>query len=63
MSHTLEFKVTVVLERTQGKFAGRDEMADELTAVLNDSNPQSINNIGADGESDYEVTEWTVEPV
>ena len=60
MAHTFEFKITVTLERTTGKFASRDEMAEALIAEL-DNDPGGIYGIGADGASEYDVTEFTVE--
>lgn len=55
------FVVEVELERLEGKFAGRDEMAEELQQALDDANPSQVDGIGADGLSSYEVVDWTVE--
>ncbi len=61
MAHTFTFTVTVTLERTQGKFASRDEMAESLLSELEGADPGGVYGIGADGASDYEVTDFTVE--
>lgn len=61
MAHTFEFKVRVVVERTEGKFASRDEIADALRDELEANQPYGVDGIGADGSSSYEVTEYEVE--
>lgn len=53
--------VEVEVERTEGKFAGRDEIADALVEAIEDANPSSVDGIGADGISSYEVVDWQVE--
>jgi hypothetical protein len=42
----------VELERESGKFAGKDEVADELISLIDG---ESISNVGADGDSVYNV--------
>lgn len=54
--------VDVELERTSGKFASRDELAEALIAEL-DVDPGSIYGVGADGESEYDVTGWEVSDI
>lgn len=61
MASFFKFLVTVEVERTQGKFASRDEIYGELETALLDANPSEIYGIGNDGNSDYEVTMWEVE--
>lgn len=61
MSHTLTFKVTVQLDRTEGKFASREELADELVAQIEASEPYGVSGVGADGMSEYEVSDYQVE--
>lgn len=63
MAHTFEFKITVTLERDQGKFASREEMSEALIAELEGADPGGVYGIGADGSSDYSVTDFTVEEV
>lgn len=61
MAHTFEFKITVTLERSTGKFAARDEMAEAIISELEGADPGGVYGIGADGASDYEVTDFQVE--
>ena len=61
MAHHFTFTVTVELERTEGKFAGRDEMAEAIIDALEGADPGSVDGIGADGMSSYDVTDWAVE--
>lgn len=61
MAHTFEFKITITLERDQGKFAARDEMSQALMDELEGADPGGVYGIGADGASDYSVTDFTVE--
>lgn len=57
MSHQFTFLVHVQLDRTQGKFASREDMAAEIQQELETADPGSIY-AGEDGE--YEVTNWEV---
>ena len=52
---------TVELEREQGKFATRDEMAEAIIEWLENADEGSIYGIGADGDSTYNTTMWEVE--
>ena len=61
MPHRFKFTVEVEVERESGKFASRDEMTEELISCLEGANEGSISGIGADGDSEYTVTSWTVE--
>lgn len=61
MAHHFIFKVKVTVERQEGKFASRDEMSEPITEWLENANEGSIDGIGADGDSTYEVTDWEVE--
>jgi hypothetical protein len=60
MAHTFTFTVEVTLERTEGKFAARDELAEQLVEALDYANPSSVDGVGADGTSTYEVVDWVV---
>lgn len=61
MAHTFTFKVTVTVERQQGKFASRDDIVDILTSeIQSGAEGASISGIGADGDSEYEVTDVDV---
>lgn len=61
MTHTLRFTVTVELERESGKFASRDEMAEQIRDELEGVDPGELSGLGADGESVYRVESWEVE--
>jgi hypothetical protein len=61
MAHRLTFTVSVELERTEGKFASRDEMAEQIIDALESADPGSVDGIGADGMSSYETVAWEVE--
>lgn len=51
------YTVSVEVERTQGKFASRDEIGDQIQEALEQADPQQF-----DGENGgmYETTEWEV---
>jgi len=53
--------VTVEVERQEGKFASREEMAEAIVEWLESADEGSIEGIGADGESSYATTSWQVE--
>lgn len=52
MSHRFSFTVDVDVDRTEGKFASRDEIEGELRQWLEDANQGSVDGIGA--------TDWSV---
>lgn len=54
------FTVEVEVERVEGKFASREEVAEQLEEALADADPSSIDGIGSDGTSSYEVQVWDV---
>lgn len=54
------FTVEVEVERVQGKFASRDEIAEQLREAVKGADPGSVDGVGADGDSEYEVTSWEV---
>ena len=58
-----EFKVRVVVERESGKFAGRDEIQAELQDALESADPGSVDGVGADGDTVYNVIEFEVSEV
>lgn len=55
-----EFTVAVEVERVEGKFAPKDEIADQLREAIDMANPSTVDGVGADGTSSYEVVEWEV---
>ena len=56
----LTFTVEVEVERVQGKFASRDEISEQLLEAVEGADPGSVDGVGADGDSEYEVTSWEV---
>lgn len=58
-----EFKVTVSVTRESGKFATRDEVAEQIIEAISDADPGSIDGIGADGETTYSVESFEVEEI
>jgi hypothetical protein len=54
------FTVEVEVERVQGKFASRDEILEQLQEVVEGADPGSVDGVGADGDSEYEVVNWEV---
>jgi len=55
---TFTFTITVEVERTQGKFATREELAEQIIAELEGANPGTLE--GENG-GEYEVSDFTVE--
>lgn len=52
------FTVTVEVSRTEGKFASRDELSDQLVEAIEAADPQSLE---GDNGGQYETVSWTVE--
>lgn len=52
-----EYTVTVEVQRTEGKFASRDELDEQIREALASADPGQV-----DGENGgvYEVVEWEV---
>ena len=61
MTMEFTFTVTVSVTRESGKFASRDEIADQIIEAIEEANPEEISGIGSDGESTYTVDEWMAE--
>lgn len=56
MAMRFSFTVDVEVERIQGKFATRDEIADAIRSALEDAEHNiDVTSIGPDGDSEYEV--------
>lgn len=53
------FTVEVEVERTTGKFASRDEIAEQILEWIEGCNEGEISGVGADCESEYEIAEWS----
>jgi hypothetical protein len=61
MAHTFKVEIEVVVERVEGKFASRDEIAEAIQdAIGNPAEGDSLSGIGADGTSEYEIVSSTV---
>lgn len=54
------FTVEVEVERVEGKFAPKDEIADQLRDAIEGANPGTVDGVGADGSTTYEVTDFSV---
>jgi hypothetical protein len=61
MAHVFKFIVTVETERVSGKFASRDDQSERLVEEIEGMNPGSLDGLGADGESYYDINDWQVE--
>lgn len=60
MAHRFTYTVTVEVERTEGKFASRDELSEQIMDELEGCDPGTVE---GDNGGQYDVTEWTVEDV
>jgi hypothetical protein len=61
MAHTFKVELEIVVERIEGKFASRDEIADAINeALASAAEGESLSGIGADGTSEYEIVSSTV---
>ena len=61
MAHTFKVELEIVVERIEGKFASRDEIADAINeALASVAEGDSLSGIGADGTSEYEIVGSTV---
>jgi len=54
------FTVEVEVERTQGKFASRDEISAAVVEMLDGADEGTVDGVGADGDSEYEIVSWEV---
>lgn len=62
----MRFTFTVELEvnRIQGKFASRDEITEAITSALDDLETNiDISGLGPDGESEYEIIDFSHEEI
>lgn len=58
---TFQFAITVTVERVTGKFAARDDIAEAIADALEGADPGTLDGLGADGATEYEVTDFTVD--
>lgn len=54
------FTVEIELNRTEGKFATRDEVGEQILEMIEGADPGSIDGVGPDSSSSYEVASWDV---
>ena len=56
MAHRFTVILEVEVERTEGKFASRDEIAEAIQeALAHVREGESLSGLGADGTSEYEI--------
>lgn len=61
MAHRFTVILEVEVERTEGKFASRDEIAEAIQEALSGAaEGESLSGLGADGDSEYEITSSVV---
>lgn len=58
----IKFIIDVEVERVQGKFASKDEIVEAIVGMLEGADEGSVEGIGADGDSEYEIISWEVAP-
>ena len=62
MAHAFRIVAEVSVERESGKFASREEIAEQLVDLVEAAlDGETLHGLGADGDSVYEVAEVTVE--
>lgn len=54
-----QFTIDVEVQRTEGKFATRDEIDEAIVAELEQTQP-SLDGLGPDGTTEYEIIDWSV---
>lgn len=52
--------VEVEAERVQGKFAPKEDVAEQIVEAIESADPGTISGVGADSDSEYEVVSWEV---
>ena len=63
MASNFTFEVQVSIERVQGKFATREELAEQVLGWLENCNEGTISGVGSDGDSEYEVQDFEVQEI
>ena len=62
MTMRFEFVVSVDVERVDGLFVGRDEIAEAITQALEGAESEIyLSGLGSEGTSEYEVSSYSVE--
>ena len=60
MASRFRYVVEVDCERTEGKFASREELAEQIQEALEGADPGQVDGVGSDGMSSYEIIVWEV---
>ena len=59
---TFKFNVEVVVDRISGKFAPKGDIEERIHEALEEAlNSLMISDVGADGDSEYEVTDYSID--
>lgn len=53
-----DFLVSVDLERTEGRFASREDLGDQLREELEAANPDTVT---GENDGEYQIIDWQVE--
>jgi hypothetical protein len=56
---TFKIEGSITVEREQGKFVSRDDLAEAIQQALDDLEPE-LSGLGADGNSDYFVADSSI---
>ena len=56
-------RIEAEVERAKGVFAPKDEIRDALLDAVMVADPGTLYGLGANGDTDYEITNWEVEVV
>lgn len=59
----LKFEIEIEVQHVSGMFAGKDEVEESIMSDLESADPGSVSNIGANGDSEYEVVSFDVSSV
>lgn len=63
MTQRIELKVIVEIDHREGKFAPRAEIVEQITSELELAEMSTIEGIGEDGVTIYDVSSWDVEEI
>jgi hypothetical protein len=58
-----KFEIEIEVDRVQGKFASREDIVEQIEGWLEGANEGEVSGVGADGESEYEVVDYSVSEV
>jgi hypothetical protein len=63
MIQRIEIKVAIEIEHREGKFASREEIVEQITSELELAEMSTIDGLGEDGTTTYDVTSWDIEEI